>query len=141
MSGKAEKPDIHIRCGATMGSSKQHDKFTPQITNFRGGEADITRNQLATDFLDGAMPPEQGLTDKNKQIVGDIAMFWNQTLKCIGFKGVVTVVTKPNGLVGNKRPCHTEYGFTSGLLYLELPTATRTKLGLRTKMYNRWVGE
>lgn len=127
--------------GPAMGNSKQHDKFTTQITNFRGGEADIMRNQLATDFLNGAVPSEQGLAYKNEQVIGNIAMFRNQALQRFGVKGTVTVVTEPNGLAGNKRPSHTEYGFTSGLLHLELPATTRTQFGLRTKMDDWWTWE
>ena len=124
-------------CGPAMGGSQESDEFTPQVTNFRRGEVDVMRNQLASDFLNRSVPSEQGLANKNKQVIGDIAMFRNQALQRFGFKGAITIATQPNGLAGNKRPCHAEHCFTSCLLHLELRSTARTNLGFRNKTYNR----
>ena len=99
------------------------------------------RNQLATDFLNGAVSSKQGLADKNEQVIGNIAMFRNQALQGSGFKGAITIATQANGLAGNKRPRHAEHCFAPGLLHLEFRTTARTQLGLRSKMYNRRMWE
>jgi len=131
----------NFRCSQTMGCCQKDDKFTPQITNFRRRQTDVTRYQLSPYFLNGTIPPEQGLTNKNEQVIGDIASFWNNTLQRFRGKDTVTVVTHQNGLSGDKWSRQTEDCFPSGLLHCELSPTERTTLGLWTKMDNRWSRE
>jgi hypothetical protein len=124
------------RCCPSVPQSQAGDELAAEVFDLRDGKPHIAGQELGPDLVRVAMPPEQGLSHENQDIVGDIAAAGHQPEQSARVKRAGAKSASSHRLMCDEGPDHAQHPLAPCLLHEET-AATGADLDLGSESHNR----